>query len=79
MLFTERLDHDVQVKTRGCYAASPLEDLTISCVLQPPLSNRSNAFSTNLDGIFLVRIEHCSYRWHPQKPFVAVRFFSLLH
>jgi hypothetical protein len=27
--------------------------------------------------IFLVRVERASYRWHPQKPFLAVRFSIL--
>jgi hypothetical protein len=26
-----------------------------------------------LDGLFLVRVETASYRWHPQKPFYALR------
>ncbi len=32
---------------------------------------------SNLDGLFLVRVERVSYRWHPQKPFLALRFVIL--
>ena len=32
---------------------------------------------SNLDGLFLVRIERASYRWHPQKPFLSLRFVIL--
>jgi hypothetical protein len=27
-----------------------------------------------LEGLFLVRVDRARYRWHPQKPFVEVRF-----
>ncbi len=27
-----------------------------------------------LEGLFLVRVERAFYRWHPQKPFFALRF-----
>jgi len=27
-----------------------------------------------LEGLFLVRVERARYRWHPQKPFVEIRF-----
>lgn len=30
-----------------------------------------------LEGLFLVRVEWASYRWHLQKPFVGVRFVVL--
>jgi hypothetical protein len=30
-----------------------------------------------LEGIFLVRVDHAFYRWHPQKPFFALRFSVL--
>jgi hypothetical protein len=30
-----------------------------------------------LEGLFLVRVEAASYRWHPQKPFLAIRFAVL--
>ena len=45
--------------------------------LIPGLHAQHHATSTNLDGIFLVRVERASYRWHPQKPYLAVRFFIL--
>lgn len=30
-----------------------------------------------LDGLFLVRVEWASYRWHPQRPFLWLRFVVL--
>ena len=30
--------------------------------------------SSLLEGLFLVRIDGASYRWHPQKPFLSLRF-----
>jgi hypothetical protein len=45
--------------------------------LIPGLHSQHHASSTNLDGIFLVRVERASYRWHPQKPFLAL-LFSIL-
>ncbi len=30
-----------------------------------------------LQGLFLVRIERASYRWHPQMPFLALQFAIL--
>ncbi len=29
---------------------------------------------SNLDGLFLVRVERASDRWHPQKLFFSLRF-----
>jgi len=46
-------------------------------LLIPGLHAQHHASSTNLDGIFLVRVERASYRWHPQKPFLAIRFSIL--
>ena len=43
----------------------------------PGLQTGHHGVSANLDGIFLVRVEYASYRWHPQKPFLAVRFSIL--
>ncbi len=31
----------------------------------------------NLDGLFLVRVDKASYRWHPQKPFLVLNFVVL--
>ena len=45
--------------------------------LIPGLHSQHHAASTNLDGIFLVRVERASYRWHPQKPFLVLRFSIL--
>jgi hypothetical protein len=33
--------------------------------------------SSLLDGLFLVRVNGASYRWHPQKPFLSLRFSVL--
>ncbi len=30
-----------------------------------------------LEGLFLVRVERAFYRWHPQKPFFALRLAIL--
>jgi hypothetical protein len=32
---------------------------------------------SNLDGLFLVRVARATFRWHPQKPFFALRFIIL--
>ena len=45
--------------------------------LIPGLHSQHHASSTNLDGIFLVRVERVSYRWHPQKPFLSLLFAIL--
>jgi hypothetical protein len=42
----------------------------------PGLHSRQNGESP-LEGLFLVRVERASYRWHPQKPFFAIRFVVL--
>ena len=43
----------------------------------PGLHSGHHASSTNLDGVFLVRVERASYQWHTHKPFLAVRFSIL--
>ena len=43
----------------------------------PGLHSGHHASSTNLDGVFLVRVERASYRWQTQKPFLALRFSIL--
>src|SRR6202051_3052837 len=43
----------------------------------PGLHSRQQTVESNLDGLFLVRIDKASYRWHPQKPFLALRFAVL--
>ena len=43
----------------------------------PGLHTGHDADTSNLDGIFLVRVDKASYRWHPQKPFLALRFIIL--
>ena len=43
----------------------------------PGLHSGQQDLVSNLDGLFLVRVERASYRWHPQKPFLALRFTIL--
>jgi hypothetical protein len=43
----------------------------------PGLHSRQQTVESNLDGLFLVRVDKASYRWHPQKPFLALRFMVL--
>ena len=43
----------------------------------PGLHSQRLEPDTNLDGLFLVRVERASYRWHPQKPFVELRLVIL--
>jgi hypothetical protein len=43
----------------------------------PGLHSRQQTVESNLDGLFLVRVERAFYRWHAQKPFLALRFVVL--
>jgi hypothetical protein len=43
----------------------------------PGLHSRQQTVESNLDGLFLVRVDQASYRWHPQKPFLTLRFVVL--
>jgi hypothetical protein len=43
----------------------------------PGLHSTQQAVESNLDGLFLVRVDRAFYRWHPQKPFFALRFVVL--
>lgn len=43
----------------------------------PGLHSGQQTIESNLDGLFLVRVDKASYRWHPQKPFLALRFSVL--
>jgi hypothetical protein len=43
----------------------------------PGLHSRQQTFERNLDGLFLVRVDRASYRWHAQKPFLALQFVIL--
>jgi hypothetical protein len=43
----------------------------------PGLCSSQQNFESNLDGLFLVRVERASYRWHPKKPFLALQFVVL--
>ncbi len=40
----------------------------------PGLHSESKNGDGLLEGIFLVRVERAFYRWHPEKPFFALRF-----
>ena len=43
----------------------------------PGLHSQQPSIENKLEGLFLVRIDKASYRWHPQKPFLALRFVVL--
>jgi hypothetical protein len=43
----------------------------------PGLHSRQQDSESNLDGLFLVRVERASYRWHRQKSFLELRFIVL--
>jgi hypothetical protein len=43
----------------------------------PGLHSGQQDLVSNLDGLFLVRVDRASYRWHLQKPFLALRFTIL--
>jgi hypothetical protein len=43
----------------------------------PGLHSRQQDVDLPLEGLFLVRVEWASYRWHPQKAFLQVRFVVL--
>ena len=40
----------------------------------PGLHSRQHDGNQPLEGLFLVRVEWASYRWHPQKPFFILSF-----
>ena len=43
----------------------------------PGLHSRQQTVESHLNGLFLVRIDKAAYRWHPQKPFLELRFIVL--
>jgi hypothetical protein len=43
----------------------------------PGLHSRQPGIENKIEGLFLARVERASYRWHPQKPFVEIRFVIL--
>jgi hypothetical protein len=43
----------------------------------PGLHSRQQDPESNLDGLFLVRVERAAYRWHRQKSFLELRFIIL--
>ena len=43
----------------------------------PGLHSGQQATARDLEGMFLVRVDTASYRWHPQKPFLILRFVIL--
>ncbi|MGB2635581.1 MAG: hypothetical protein WAM58_16750 [Candidatus Acidiferrum sp.] len=43
----------------------------------PGLHSGNSDLVSNLEGLFLVKVERASYRWHPQKPYLSLRFSIL--
>jgi hypothetical protein len=43
----------------------------------PGLHSGHPDLASNLEGLFLVRVDRASYRWHPLKPFLSLRFTIL--
>jgi hypothetical protein len=43
----------------------------------PGLHLNHRGVEDKLEGLFLVRVDRAHYRWHPQKPFVEIRFVIL--
>ena len=43
----------------------------------PGLHRNQRGVENKLEGLFLVCVAQARYRWHPQKPFVEVRFLVL--
>jgi hypothetical protein len=43
----------------------------------PGLHSQQPSSKSKLEGLFLVRIDKASHRWHPTKPFLALRFVVL--
>ena len=43
----------------------------------PGLYSNQRGVEDKLEGLFLVRVDRARYRWHPQKPFVEIRFAIL--
>ena len=43
----------------------------------PGLHSRQQDRESPLEGLFLVRVDAASYCWHPQKPFLSLRFVVL--
>ena len=41
------------------------------------LHSNQRGVENKLEGLFLVRVDRARYRWHPQKPFVEIRFSVL--
>ena len=43
----------------------------------PGLHNEAKNAEDLLEGLFLVRVDQATYRWHPQRPFFSIRFAIL--
>jgi len=43
----------------------------------PGLHLNQHEVEDKLEGLFLVRVDRARYRWHPQKPFLELRFVVL--
>ena len=40
----------------------------------PGLNSGHSDLANNLEGLFLVKVDRASYRWHSSKPFLSLRF-----
>jgi hypothetical protein len=61
-------------RTEMLWSASSAPILNLRRQSHEATHSRSDDLVSNLDGLFLVRVERASYRWHPQKSFLALRF-----
>jgi len=43
----------------------------------PGLHFQQRDLESNLDGLFLVRVDRATYRWHREKPFLQLQFVVL--
>jgi hypothetical protein len=43
----------------------------------PGLHFQHRNADSSLDGLFLVRVDHATYRWHREKPFLELQFVIL--
>ena len=68
-------DRDALVCKLNSYA-QPVEATSMKRHI-PGLHSRQQDPESLLEGLFLVRVDSASYRWHPHKPFLSVRFVVL--
>src|SRR5580704_9086588 len=55
----------------------PITGGAVMTRLIPDLHSESRDGNDLLEGLFLARVDRAFYRWHPQKPFFALRFSIL--